>query len=129
VRRSIILSLTVLVLLLSAALPVHAGWSWCSTDPHILLPDGRVVHIKISVPDIYRDTALELTVYAPDGSREVGTSGALDVTTTVKSGRDGKLTLVLSGKMEARIEGWVGNASFPMTELSKGNRRVTWQLP
>lgn len=78
-NKLVLLSL-VLLLLVTAATPASAGYSWCMTDPNILLPDGGVVHLLVGMPQEYVGVPFSLDVWAPAGARIVGSTHGINVT-------------------------------------------------
>lgn len=77
--KFVLLSL-VLLLAVTAATPASAGYSWCLTDPNILLPDGGVVHLLVGTSKENKGVPFDLNVWAPAGSRIVGSTHGINVT-------------------------------------------------
>jgi hypothetical protein len=74
-KRLLVLAVLITVLVMVTTVTAFAGYSWCSTDPNIQLPDGRgVAHLIVAVPEGYQGVAVTVEVWAPAGSRIVGKS-------------------------------------------------------
>ena len=74
-KRLLVLAVLVTVLVMVTTLTAFAGFTWCATDPNILLPDGRgVAHLIVAVPEGYQDVTVTVDVWAPAGSSIVGSS-------------------------------------------------------
>jgi hypothetical protein len=63
---------SVLLIVVVAAVPASAGYTWCITDPNIQLPDGGVLHLLVGMPQEFVKTPRTLDVWAPAGARVVG---------------------------------------------------------
>jgi hypothetical protein len=89
--HSKIFLLAVVILLLTVAVtPASAGYSWCMTDPNILLPGGGVVHLKVGVLKEYVGVPFDLGVWAPAGARVVGNTHGINV--VLHEGPDKQIT-------------------------------------
>lgn len=94
----------VLLLVVTAVSPASAGYEWCLTDPNIRLPDGGVVHLLTGVPQEFKGAAFDLAVWAPAGSRIVGSTHGINV--TLHEGPANQITAA-------------ANASFPVMLVTK----------
>ena len=83
-KKLLIVAIAAIVLFAIAILPAAAGWTWCSTDPHVKLPDNSLVQLWVAVPEGYENETVELQVWAPEGSQVIGGNGRLDVTVDLR---------------------------------------------
>jgi len=88
-KRWISLSVLVLVLAVTTALPASAGRTWCASDPSVKLASGGVVHIKVAVPEGNRDDGFSLTIHAPPGSELRGNLGGINGTVELSNVESG----------------------------------------
>jgi hypothetical protein len=138
-KKGLGLAILVTLLVIMTVLPASAGWSWCSADPHIKLPNQRgVINLKVFVPLEYRDAEVVLEVWAPEGSRLVGGSGSLDITTVLHAGSDQELKVqVLNGvpaMLEPKLRGHdlgleIVNGPDDDGEPENDDPEAVWTLP
>ena len=96
-KRTFALSVLVAVLVLATAVTALAGFTWCSTDPNIKLPNGGgVFHLVVSVPEEYADTPFTLDVWAPAGSQVVGHTSKVNVTVVLHEGPEDQVTATVA---------------------------------
>jgi hypothetical protein len=107
-NKLVLLSL-VLLLVATAAMPVSAGYSWCMTDPNILLPEGGVVHLLVGVPEEFVGVSFDLAVWAPAGARIVGSTHGINV--TLHEGPANQVTAT-------------ANANFPVMLVTKFQGKI-----
>ena len=60
-KKIFVLVALVAVLVGATSITALAGFTWCSTDPNIQLPDGGVFHLWVAVPDGSQDAGFTLT--------------------------------------------------------------------
>jgi hypothetical protein len=109
-KRGFTLSVLVVMLFVVTAVTASAGFTWCLSDPHVKLPgDGGVVHLTVAVPSEHQDTGFTLDVWAPVGSRQVGGTGAVNVTVVLHKGADGQVVATTAAgfpvQLSARLKG------------------------
>ncbi len=125
-RNKVVLLSLVLLLFVTAAAPVSAGYIWCATDPNILLPTGGVVHLIVGVPKEYKGVPFTVEVWAPAGSRIVGSTHGLNV--VLHEGPDNQITASENAgfpvMMAAKYQGQI----LPPGEVyfMEGSGTATW---
>jgi hypothetical protein len=122
-----ILALTLFLLVISAifAVPASAGVTWCVVDPNVKLPDGGIVHIRVSVPKDHQGEDFTLNLAAPAGSRLVGNAGTIHVVLT--EGNDNQIVATLQPGFEVRLAAHhQGLQPTGVVELGPDGGTVTW---
>ena len=126
-RKSVVLSVLVGILVLATATTVFAGFTWCMTDPNIQLPDGGVVHVWVGVPREYRDTGFTLDVWAPAGSELVGSSGAVNVTVVLhESNKTDQIKAKVAAGFPVLLSAKYQNVELGEYVFEKGRGTATW---
>ena len=68
-RRTTIAFVVALVLVLAVSItPTFARLAWCSTDPIVTLPDGRVVSVLVEAPVEFAGSEVKVKINAPHGA-------------------------------------------------------------
>ncbi len=106
--KFVLLSL-VLLLVVTAATPASAGYSWCLTDPNIKLADGGVVHLLVGTSKENKGVPFDLDVWAPAGARIVGSTHGINL--TLHEGPAEQITVT-------------ANASFPVMLFTKFRGKI-----
>jgi len=128
-KKITILAALVAILVGATALTAFAGFTWCATDPAIKLPDGRgVVHLYIGVEAQHQNDPIEVTVWAPKGSKIKGDTG--NITVILKNGKDdefkAKVKLGFPAQLTAEYQGtWLA----PTYVFEDGKGTAEWSLP
>jgi len=134
-KRWISLSVLVLVLAVTTALPASAGRTWCASDPGIKLASGGVVHVKVAVPEADRDTGFSLTIHAPPGSELRGNLGGINGTVVLSEVEsvgqqitaDVVATFEVALRAKYRGDDLIADGSVAeLTILEAGENSLTW---
>jgi len=126
-RKSVVLSVLVGILVLATATTVFAGFTWCMSDPNVKLPgNGGVVHLQVGVPDEYRWTGFTLDVWAPAGSRVVGNSGNVEMTVILHEGPDNQLTAVTDAGFPVLLSVKYRGEQMDSYVFEDGSGTATW---
>ncbi len=127
-KKIFVLVALVAVLVGATSITALAGFTWCSTDPNIQLPDGGVFHLKLSVPTEYRDVGFVLDVWAPEGSRLVGNTGAIAVTVNLHTGKAGEIKAKPHADFPVMLEGILGSQSLGTSIFNSGKGTAIWHF-
>lgn len=119
----------VLLLFVTAVTPASAGYSWCMTDPNILLPDGGVVHLLVGVQKEYVGVPFDLDVWAPAGARVVGSTHGINVvlnegpTDQITATENADFPVMMVAKFKGKI---LASGEFVFSSSEVGTATWTW---
>jgi hypothetical protein len=115
----------VLISIIAMTMPASAGWTWCSTDPVIQLPDGGVVHLTVSVPDGYQEEPWTLDVWAPVGSKYLGDSGKVTIVLHESNAPD-KIKAKVSVEFPVQLSAKYEEEELGTYTFKNGHGVATW---
>ena len=126
-KKLLVVSIAIIVLFAVAVLPAAAGWTWCSSDPHVKLPDNSLVQLWVSVPEGFEGETVALQVWAPEGSQVIGGNGRLDVTVDLGTVRaTDKMKIAVHEDFPVRIDARRQGESLGEFTFEAGHGVATW---
>ncbi len=127
-KRTFVVAVMIIVLVMATAATAFAGFTWCLTDPNIQLPDGRgVAHLIVGVPEEYQGAQVTVKVWAPAGSEVVGNSSK-NVTVELHTGSDNLLVAKTKGGVPVQLSVEYRGDQLETFTFEKGTGTAEWPL-
>jgi len=126
-KKRLAVSTLVVLVLLVAVVPVFAGYTWCSTDPAIKLPDNQgTMHIQVSIPVEYRDTGLTLYLIAPVGSQVTSSDEWVNVV-FVPRGRANRVIAAVNAGFPVELSAELNGQALGSQLFENGRGAIVWR--
>ncbi len=124
-KRTFVVAVMIMALVMATAATTFAGFTWCMTDPIIQLPgDQGRLNLIVSVPDGSPNAPVALKVWAPEGSSVVGNTG--NVTVDLKKGKEGQLTVQVEADVPVQLNLEYGSVVFDSYTFDDGKGKAEW---
>ena len=125
-KKLILLVTLVVVLSMAAVMPAAAGWTWCSTDPIVTLPDGGTVNIFVEVPE---GATIDLDLWVPRGSTVQPQPSGFTLDLKIHEWKDAnsiRAKVHTDDKVPVRLSAFHNGNPLGGQEFDKGKGSIQW---